>query len=86
MKMFNWTRADGTPTREWCRDDMRGTHTALPLDASAVPDAVVEKVADGIEGAYMAWVIGGDDMGLGAALSRAAIAALAQALGEVGDE
>jgi hypothetical protein len=52
------------------------------LDASAVPDAVVEKVAQGIEGAYTAWVAGDDDMGLGVALSRAAIAALAQALGE----
>jgi len=61
-----------------------GSHVPLPLDASAVPDAVVEKVAQGIEGAYTAWVASDDDMGLGVALSRAAIAALAQALGEEG--
>jgi hypothetical protein len=68
---------------EW-RESDHGSHVTLPLDASAVPDAVVEKVAQGIEGAYTAWVAGDDDMGLGVALSRAAIAALVQALEEEG--
>jgi hypothetical protein len=78
MKIFNWTRADGTPTREWCRDDMRGTHTALPLDASAVPDAVVEQMLAMLF-PYRHTVRGDHDLRV-----REAIAALAQALGEVG--
>ena len=84
MKIANMAVvADATMPDCWIKHD-HGTHVALPLDASAVPDAVVEKVAQGIEGAYTAWVAGDDDMGLGVALSRAAIAALAQALGEEG--
>jgi hypothetical protein len=74
---------NGSPLHSWY-ESADGDHVPLPLDASAVPDAVVEKVAQGIEGAYTAWVAGDDDMGLGVALSRAAIAALAQALGEEG--
>jgi hypothetical protein len=84
MKIANMAAvADATMPGCWIKHE-HGTHVPLPLDASAVPDAVVEKVAQGIEGAYTAWVAGDDDMGLGVALSRAAIAALAQALGEEG--
>jgi hypothetical protein len=92
MKIFNWTREDGTPTREWCRDDMRGTHTALPLDASEVPDAVVDRVAkamcDNLSDNYPEVVRWERQSGFGRTTYRgmatAAIAALAAALGEEG--
>jgi hypothetical protein len=77
---------------EW-RESEDGSHVALPLDASAVPDAVVEVLA--------AWMfmdimpIGYSDGATWARANkpdkkryreraRAAIAALAQALGEEG--
>jgi hypothetical protein len=83
MRIFNWTRADGTPTREWCRDDMRGTHVPLPLDASAVPDAVVERVAITTFG--KGWgCLSPSGRAEFRETARAAIAALAQALGEEG--
>jgi hypothetical protein len=90
MKIFNWTREDGTPTREWCRDDTHGTHVPLPLDASGVPDAVVEKVAEALwreqSGGYkQSWHMKCEaHKEQYAATARAAIAALAAALGKEG--
>jgi len=97
MRIFNWTREDGRPTREWCRDDTHGTHVPLPLDASAVPDAVVVAAAYAL---YVDTCVSEDPKpwnmlknsdkeyftDVARTVIRAAIAALAQALGEVGDE
>ena len=58
---------------EW-RESEDGSHVALPLDASAVPDAVVEKVGD----VFMSYA------GTNGGLLRTLIAALAAALGEEG--
>jgi hypothetical protein len=77
------------PFHSWY-ESADGDHVPLPLDASAVPDAVVEKVArsmcDHLAGEYdyiLPWTKQ-DDFGRATYLgmSRAAIAALAQALGE----
>jgi hypothetical protein len=77
MKIFNWTREDGTPTREWCRDDTHGTHVPLPLDVDAVPDAAVEAAIEAHDWDYKVF-------GMKRQAMRAAIAALAEALGEEG--
>ena len=77
----------------WAASDT-GTHVPLPLDVSAVPDAVVEKVARVIHDVMyhesdnpdkQRWQ-GGNSFKEDAARaeSRAAIAALAAALGEEG--
>ena len=58
---------------EW-RESDHGSHVPLPLDASAVPDAVVDKVAD----VFMSYA------GTNGGLLRTLIAALAAALGEEG--
>jgi hypothetical protein len=76
MKISTMDR-DGT-FKEWC-DDPNGTHVPLPLDASAVPDEVVEAAIEAHDWDYKAF-------GMKRQAMRAAIAALAQALGEVGDE
>jgi len=77
MKISTMDR-DGT-FKEWC-DDPNGTHVPLPLDASAVPEKVVEQML-AVLFPYRHTVRGDHDMRV-----REAIAALAQALGEVGDE
>jgi hypothetical protein len=78
-------------TGEW-RESEHATHVPLPLDASAVPDAMVVRVArsmcDHLAGEYdyiLPWTKQ-DDFGRATYLgmSRAAIAALAQALAEEG--
>jgi acyl-CoA reductase-like NAD-dependent aldehyde dehydrogenase len=74
---------------EW-RESEDGSHVALPLDASAVPDAVVEKVAEALwraqSGGYkQSWHRRSPERRQQfAATARAAIAALAKALGEEG--
>jgi hypothetical protein len=76
---------------EW-RESDHGSHVPLPLDASALPQGVVVRVArsmcDHLAGEYddiLPWT---KQKKLGRAtylgMSRAAIAALAQALGEEG--
>jgi hypothetical protein len=82
MKIFNWTREDGTPTREWCRDDTHGTHVPLPLDVDAVSDAVVQSLLHALENETGERLPDADGYDL--AVARAAIAALAAALGEEG--
>jgi len=74
MRIFNWTREDGRPTREWCRDDTHGTHVPLPLDASAVPDAVVDVMIEALRNS--------SNKDPERYTMRRLIAALAQALGE----
>jgi len=68
------------------RESEHATHVPLPLDASAVPDAMVVRVRDAfsshIESTTLAGaVLENADVDLA---MRAAIAALAQALGEEG--
>ena len=75
----------------WAASDT-GTHVALPLDVSAVSDAVVEKVAQAICNAFAddgeyhpSWSHASDDIRSEYRVeARAAIAALAAALGEEG--
>jgi len=62
--------------QERCAGILAHTHVPLPLDASAVPDAVVEAML-AILFPYRHTVRGDHDMRV-----REAIAALAQALGE----
>jgi hypothetical protein len=66
---------NGRPSHSWY-ESANGDHVPLPLNASAVPDAVVEKVGD----VFMNYA------GTNGGLLRTLIAALAQALGEVGDD
>jgi hypothetical protein len=92
MRIFNWTREDGRPTREWCRDDTHGTHVPLPLDVSQVSAKAIEVACRANWEASMRscasdapW----DDLmecerDMYRTEFRAAIAALAQALGEEG--
>jgi hypothetical protein len=78
--------ADGTPMT-W-EESAVGTHVPLPLDAIAVSDAVVEAAAKGmheVRGDTRSW----DEIHPHERIwcltdARAAIAALAQALGEEG--
>ena len=63
-----------------------GDHVPLPLDANAVPDAVVKKVASATKAASHQWWNSAPTEPLHNHMARAAIAALAQALGEVGDD
>jgi hypothetical protein len=67
---------NGRPFYSWY-EGKDGTHTPLPLDASAVPDAVVEAAIEAYDWDYKAF-------GMKRQAMRAAIAALAQALGEEG--
>jgi hypothetical protein len=84
MKISRWP--DHPRNLAWHRDDKKGTHVALPLDVSAVPDAVVERVAQGIGNAWSECVAGPRFIeSWGVHMARAAIAALAAALGEVSD-
>jgi hypothetical protein len=93
MKIANMAAvADATMPDCWIKHD-HGTHTPLPLDVSAVPDAVVERVTHAVRLAerdyYNALIrreILPTESGRKARIARAAIAALAQALGEVADE
>jgi len=85
VKIFNWKNAYGHDTLDW-RESLNGTHVPLPLDASAVPDAVVVRVRDAFSSHIGSTTLAGAvlqnaDVDLA---MRAAIAALAQALGEVG--
>ena len=60
-----------------------GKFVPLPLDASAVPDAVVEKVVAAMQNAVLEWfTTDQSDLPAEDLTARAAIAALAQALGE----
>jgi len=63
-------------------DHPHGTHVPLPLDASALPDAVVQSLLHALENETGERLSDADGYDL--AVARAAIAALAQALGEVG--
>jgi len=73
MKISRWP----DHPRRWHRDDKKGTHVPLPLDVSQVSDEVVEEMAR----QYINGRLDGE--GHSAAM-RAAIAALAAALGEEG--
>ena len=87
MKISASTYVEGAWT-----PDVTGTHVPLPLDASAVPDAVVEEVAMAMCDALMddgtyhrAWVHTSNEIReVYRYEARAAIAALAAALGEEG--
>jgi hypothetical protein len=69
--------------QERCAGILAHTHVPLPLDASAVTDAVVERVATAIKAEYTDIVLQNrEDTPMSTLLARAAIAALAQALGE----
>jgi hypothetical protein len=88
MKISTMDR-DGT-FKEWC-DDPNGTHVPLPLDASAVPDAVVKRLLDAFEEITFTRMPDGLDPrhperghGFDRVVIRGLIAALAAALGEVG--
>ena len=67
---------NGRPSHSWY-EGKDGSHVPLPFDVSAVSDDVVKRVW------YAYSVCDGHH---GPTKIRAAIAALAQALGEVGDE
>jgi hypothetical protein len=82
MKISRWP----DHPRRWHRDDKKGTHVPLPLDVSAVSDAVVERVESAIEDELYQWR--GETLLTPRereAVARAAIAALAAALGEAND-
>jgi len=73
---------NGRPFQSWY-ESADGDHVSLPLDASAVTDAVVERVATAIKAEYTDIVLQNrEDTPMSTLLARAAIAALAQALGE----
>ena len=73
----------GGPSRHAWEEAPDGTHVALPLDVSQVSDAVVEKVKAGIANEWRAIYADRHEGGpIGSLIARAAIAALAAALGE----
>jgi hypothetical protein len=83
MKIANMAVvADATMPDCWIKHD-HGTHVTLPLDVSQVSDAVVERVR------LRVFVQHGDetpeDVATERNITRAALAALAAALGEVRD-
>ena len=86
MKIANMAAvADATMPSCWIKHE-HGTHVTLPLDASAVPDAVVVRARDAFSAHIESTTLVGavlENADVDLAL-RAAIAALAQALGEEG--
>ena len=77
----------GGPSRHAWEETPDGDHVALPLDVSQVSDAVVEKVESAIEDELYHWQ--GETLLTPRereAVARAAIAALAAALGEVNND
>jgi hypothetical protein len=83
MKISRWP--DHPRNLAWHRDDKKGTHVPLPLDVSQVSDAVVKKVASATRAAADQWWNSAPTEPLHNHIARAAIAALAAALGEVSD-
>jgi hypothetical protein len=66
-------------------DHPHGDHVPLPLDVSQVSDAVVDRVVEAMADATLEWFNAGqNDLPATDVTARAAITALAAALGEEG--